>query len=188
MSASEATTPSSSDSSMQDESLTRMWDRLSELRPASESFLSMGCYDDSCQRDDCCRVCVYVRECFPLLLEAIDKQISKGNHRIAIAGNTGLGKTHFLYYLLWELSRRSKPVSTTTEGVAVAAVVFYGMFTDGQAGIFVFQRGILCRKVKSLSEIEDTLLSLESTWLLVDHGIIVREYKQVFTSRYTRTS
>ncbi len=92
------------------------------------------------------------RDLYSIICNNINLQPPKRLHRMAITGNPGIGKSIFLFYILWELSKSTPTVIMRRE--------------KDEGTIFVFQKK-RCWRTKNPDDI-DGLLEEPTTWYLTD--------------------
>lgn len=85
----------------------------------------------------------------------METKLKNGIHRFAISGTPGIGKSVFLFYLMWLLSKKKDSVNV---------VILQRSQDNGK--IFVFKKE-LCFLTRDLSDI-DSFLNDRSTWYLTD--------------------
>jgi hypothetical protein len=97
---------------------------------------------------------IYIRQSYQDLFSMILTLEKEELHRMAITGNPGIGKSVFLFYILWRLS-----LIDTTQTVLLHRAKDRGL-------IYVFQKSG-CWSTRNLGNI-DSYLALYSTWYLTD--------------------
>jgi NADH dehydrogenase [ubiquinone] 1 alpha subcomplex assembly factor 7 len=98
---------------------------------------------------------LFIRSFYRILYERIFFYFDEGLLGFAITGTPGIGKSVFLFYVLWRLARLEKQPE---------AIVFHRAQDDGLIYLFTSNG---CFKTKTLSAV-DPFLSKKTTWYLTD--------------------
>lgn len=139
-----------------DETLVTFWKGLSNIALTDGKFITFPALDDLVPRK---MKRLYIRKPYADLFEIMSNHLLHVDetdtiHNFVITGTPGIGKTVFLFYVLWRLSKME-----TTEAVILRRQVDRGR-------IYVFTKNE-CFMTKDDSHI-DLLLLHESTWYLTD--------------------
>ena len=97
---------------------------------------------------------LYIRESYKTMFQIMETKIESGIHRFAITGTPGIGKSMFLFYLMWLLSKME----------SVNAVILRRSKDGGE--IFVFKKDC-CFSTFQYSDVVKCLHD-KSTWYLTD--------------------
>lgn len=133
--------------------LAEFWNSLSTLKPDKDNIINFTVRPDDFP--DLAEV-LYIRQSymdlFNIILDHLNKRKNFGG--MAITGTPGIGKSVFLFYIMWRLSQME----------STKAVILHRQKDNGQ--IFVFQKNnfwVACDKRDILH-----LLRNSSTWYLTD--------------------